>query len=73
VVGHACGFSLVGVLDRRIAVQASLGKNARPHLKNNYSKKKLEVRLKLKSHLPSEQKAVCSNPRAHTKKKTPFI
>jgi hypothetical protein len=33
-------------IDRRREVQASLGKNARPYLKNKQSKKGLEVKFK---------------------------
>jgi hypothetical protein len=38
-VVHACHPSLLGSINRKITVQASLGINAKPYLKNNQIKK----------------------------------
>jgi hypothetical protein len=62
VVVATCGLIYVGDR-RRIMVQAGLGKNGRPYLKNNLKQKELEVWLKWQS------KALSSNP-STTKKKS---
>jgi hypothetical protein len=39
MVAHTCYSSYLGGTSKKIKIQASLGRNVRPHLKNNESKK----------------------------------
>jgi hypothetical protein len=67
VMAYACHPCYLGSINRRITIQAIPGKNVRPYLKNNHSKKRLEIWLKLES-LPSKTKTLSSNPSTTTTK-----
>jgi hypothetical protein len=66
MIVHACYPSYKGSLRKRITVQADLGINTRPYLKNNKTKRAGGV-TQVVEYLPSKCKVLSSNP--STKKK----